>query len=348
MMGEPVPPSTPAIHLLEPPRAMGGRDRGRESSLLGFALLRTLDLLEPGHVVLLGDAKSREAARAHAIAWDRAVTPVAGRLGAGWPAIRREIAGAALVRCWSIGALRVVGAIAGAARLGRIRATLVEAPRGVWDRRVVRLLGSRLDRLDVFDGADADAWRAAGVPADRVHAHEPGDLELSGGSPRAFARPTSAPPGRPLLTTLGDHPMESDARRLSFLLAIMSVGEYAAVALCPEGARNLDAGRRYHRLLGERYGFALSDRPTVDLLRAADVCVWPDPTERSPARGARALWRAAADRLGVEIIDPPEYANPSGPTPPEMVRPALRLFTGARVHAPDDRAGAPAMAGSGR
>ncbi|MEZ6242861.1 MAG: hypothetical protein R3B57_07430 [Phycisphaerales bacterium] len=346
-MGESIASASSVVHLLEPPRARGGRDRGRESSLLAFAHHRHAGLVEPGRVVLLGDQMSREAALAHGLAWDRVLTPVAGRLGPSWPAIRREIAGAKLVRCWSVGALRMVGALAGLSRVGGVRATLLEAPRGARDRRMITRLGARLDRVDVFDEQDGAAWREVGVPSERVHVHDPADTPPLPSWTTQRIEITGRRPGQLVLTTLGDHPGDSDARRLSFLLAILSVGDYVALGLCPAGAHDLEAGRRYHRMLGERFDFQISSRPTIELLRAADVCVWPDPTEREPARGARALLRAAADRLGVEIIDPPEYANPAGPTPPEMVRPALRLFTGAREAASTLHA-EPVMAGSGR
>ncbi len=317
-------PAHQTTHLIEPPRAYGGRTRGRESSLLAFASLREHGLIEPGPVVLLGDDSSRRFAQAHGVAWDHSITPRAGRIGVSWRAIQRDVAHAGSIRCWSRDALRVVAGVLPRKKAVDVRATLLGSPRGAWDRRAVSRLADRLTMIDVFDASDADAWRRAGVRPDRIRVHDAGGACAPSRGTRITLPGTR--PGQLVLTTLTDHPREADARRFSFLLAILSVGEYACIGLCPSGARHMEAGRRYHRLLGNRHGFQVSDRPTIELLAAADMCVWPDPTQLDAPRGARSLLRATAERFGVTIIDPPEYANPAGPTPPEMVRPALRLF----------------------
>ncbi len=333
--------SRETIHLIEPPRLFGGADRGRESSLVAFSLLRARGLVEPGPVVVVGDASSFAAARAHGIEHDARLVPPAGRPGLCWRAIRRLTARSATVRCWSPAMLRVAAA-ATPSRV-RVRATLVSGSASAWDRRAVARLGDRLERVDVFDPADAAAWSETGVPADSIHTHQPEQADLP--PPGARVRLKDQSEGELVLTMLADHPREADARRFSFLLAILSVGEYACVGLSPAGARHMEAGRRYHRNLGNPHAFQVSDRPMIELLRAADMCVWPDPTRRDGPRGARRLLEALAARHGVTIIDPPEYADPAGPTPPEMVRPALRLFERGREGAVSNQP--PVMAGSG-
>ena len=315
-----------AIHLLEPPRASGG---GRESSLIAWNLRHDAWGGGPGRTLLLGDAMSERWARAHAIGWTRRITPPSGRLALTWSVVLRLIRDQRpeVIHCWSLPSLRLACALS---RLHRasIRATLVEAPAGA--ERVIRASLGRIEGIETFDEADAEDWRRLGADARTVEIPAPHRETGSADDGRhgAFAPEPNADPSALRLGTLFDHPNETDARRLSFLLAILAVSEHDAVGLMPSGARHVEAGRRYARAINRDYRMLLSDRPLIEQLRVLDACVIPDPT-RSQPRGARRLLEHAAQAAGVRAFDRPEYSGISGPTPPEMIRPMLDVLEGA-------------------
>eukprot|EP00913_Durusdinium_trenchii_P006282 g5894.t1 len=305
------------------PRASGG---GRESSLFAWNLMRGLGRVEPGAVLLVGDAMSRRWMRAHGIAFDACVAPTGGRVALAWPsvlrAIRRRRPGA--IRCWSAPTLRLASGLARFHRAA-ILGTLVEGP--CERERVILGAKHRIESLDVFDDQDAQAWRRHGLSAETVDLPEPspapGDTER-----RRLQRGLGVAETDLLLGTLLDHPSETDVRRLSFLLAILAVSERSVVGLAPEGGRLVEAGRRYARVINRDYRLLFTDRPLIDQLRVLDACVIPDPT-RGQARGARRVLEHAAAGAGVRAYERPEYAQPGGPTPPEMIRPMLDVLEGA-------------------
>ncbi len=323
MADQRAPASAETLHLIEAPRASGG---GRESSLFAWNLMREGGRVEAGPVILIGDSMSRRWMRAHAIAFTACVTPTAGRLSMAWPAVLREIRSRrpGSIRCWSAPTLRLA---AGLSRFhhAAIRGTLVEGPDGV--ERVIRRAGHRIESLDVFDECDAEAWRQHGLAAETVELGEPRPAPEQS-ERRRLQCELGVEEADLLLGTLMDHPSETDVRRLSFLLAILAVSERSVVGVAPAGGRLIEAGRRYARVINRDYRLLFSGRPLIEQLRVLDACVIPDPT-RDQARGARRVLEHAARGAGVRAFERPEYAQASGPTPPEMIRPMLGALEGA-------------------
>ncbi len=316
-------PSGTTLHLLEPPRAAG---RGRESSLFAWSELRRLGRVEPGPVVLVGDGMSARWAAAHGIEPDARLTPPAGRSGLLWPRLRRLARDVRpdAIRCWSPDLLRAC-ALAPGLHGTELRGTVVEGP-NARDRR----LRGRLRRatvIETFDERDAEDWRSLGLTVRTV---ELGDSPAPTPSDdrAALQAQIGVSSDELLLGTLFDHPADTDARRFSFLLAILAVSEHDAVGVVPSGARRIEAGRRYARVINREYRVLESDAPLIEQLRALDACVIPDPTRRLP-RGADLLLRRAAARAGVRAYERPAYLGVSGPTAPEMIRPMLDVLEGA-------------------
>lgn len=319
-------PKQRVLHLLEPPRRSGG---GRESSLFAWGLRQSAGRVEPGCVILLGDAMSERWALAHGITSDQRITPPTGRLCLAWSelvsALRRRRP--EVIHCWSLPSLRLAAGLSPLHK-ARIRATLVEAP-GTRER-VIRRSRGRIEHVETFDERDAEDWRRLGADTSVVELPAPpGDFEAPNHRQRdSFVQAHGIDRSALLLGTLFDHPSETDLRRLSFLLAILAVSEHDAVGLAPSGARHAEAGRRYARAINRDYRMLLSDRPLIEQLRVFDACVIPDPT-RSQPRGARRVLEHAARCAGVRAFDRPEFAGVSGPTPPEMIRPMLDVLEGA-------------------
>ena len=211
-----------------------------------------------------------------------------------------------------------------------VRATLVEAPSG--SERLIRRTAGRIERVECFDDQDASAWRALGLDVQTLELPAP-QRQTPPGDPRRDARERFNHDHRldasaMLLGTLFDHPRETDARRFSFLLAILAVSEHQTTGLAPVGARHVEAARRYARTINREYRLLFSGSPLIDQLRALDACVIPDPT-RPQARGARRVLEHAARQHGVRAFERPAFAGLSGPTPPEMIRPMLDVLEGA-------------------
>jgi hypothetical protein len=181
--------------------------------------------------------------------------------------------------------------------------------------------------IETFDERDAEDWRSLGLTVRTV---ELGDSPAPTPSDdrAALQAQIGVSSDELLLGTLFDHPADTDARRFSFLLAILAVSEHDAVGVVPSGARRIEAGRRYARVINREYRVLESDAPLIEQLRALDACVIPDPTRRLP-RGADLLLRRAAARAGVRAYERPAYLGVSGPTAPEMIRPMLDVLEGA-------------------
>jgi len=324
MVEEASPEGTKVLHLIEPPRTSGG---GRESSLFAWTALRDVGLVEHGAVVLVGDSMSERWARAHGIGWDERVAPPTGRVGLAWSSIARVIQARRpeTVRCWSAPTLRLV---AGISRFHRasIRATLVEGPE-VCERLIMRS-AARIESVEVFDEEDRTAWTRLGLSARLVDLDDDRPISDTGSERRSLQDSLGVDEDARLLGTLFDHPSDTDLRRFSFLLAILAVSERNTVGLAPAGARLIEAGRRYARAINRDFRVLLSDRPLIEQLRVMDACVIPDPT-RLHARGADRLLRRAALRAGVRAFAHPSFAEISGPSPPEMIRPMLDVLGSA-------------------
>ncbi len=313
------------LHLIEAPRASGG---GRESSLFAWNIQRSAGLIEPGAVTLIGDSMSERWMRAHGIVWDARIAPPTGRIALAWSPLVRLIRSRrpGSVRCWSLPTLRLASALA-RVHGAPIRATLVEAPGG--DEKLIRRAAARVESIDVFDDEDASAWRGLGVECRvaGIDASAPDLAEAQDQARRRLQRGLGVGESELLLGTLFDHPSDTDFRRLSFLLCILAVSEHRTVGLAPAGARLIEAGRRYARVINRDYRLLFSGQPLIEQLRVLDACVIPDPTRRQ-ARGSRRVLEHAAACAGVRAYERPEYTEVSGPTPPDMIRPMLEVLEG--------------------
>lgn len=244
------------------------------------------ELAPSGRIVLIGDEKSERSAITLGLTPHLRLTPPLGRVEMLARAARRIANDFERVIVWNDELAPILKGITAPTELISTRPDLAR-------RRVPSRVNVR-----VFERSDRKVWESRNHEAelDTVLHHLVSSPKLPDST---LTREMFGIPADSIcMGIVADRPSDIDARSIGFLMGLLDVSGFDLTAIIPESASHLNAARRHHHGLGDRFRFLIAQDPIITMLPIFDLLIHPCYNNT----GASSLIERLCENMGTPVL----------------------------------------------